>query len=136
MQHSQYIYDYLLQDKGNHHVNWDFRILWQDLSLILPVAMEPSGRLKNFVSHQMNSTPGHPTPANLKILQHGEEFWISYSISSATYLNHTSAAEVATRAAEEVGQAFNEALDERRAVNGIPKGKAGGGKGEQNIEFF
>jgi len=43
---------------------------------------------------------------------------------------------VATRAAEEAGQALNEASEEMRVVNGIPKGKAGGGKGERNIEFF
>jgi len=73
----------------------------------------------------MNDTP--VPQANLSILRKGE--YLVWNCHPAAYPN-ASAVELAAKEATEAEKALQEAGEHKRAINRIPKGKAGSGKGE------
>jgi len=82
----------------------------------------------------MDNFPSHLTQVNVEILRKGE--LCSYTICSSSDLwDHISGVEVATTEVAEAEKIYYAAAEVKRAINKIPKGKAGGGKGEQNIEL-
>ena len=72
------------------------------------------------------------TPSQVNALRKGDYFLCCHTVA---YPNHISAVELAKEEVTEAQNALKGASEQKSIINKIPKGKAGGGKGEYVISF-
>lgn len=82
----------------------------------------------------MNDAPGYPTQVNGLLKGEGCSRTNGVWLLTKT-VTGISAVEVAAKEAAEAQDLLHAAAEEKRSINRIPKGKAGGGKGKQTIEL-